>query len=168
MPFLIRLALILALPAALSACFTSKEPLIGADKAVFPYEEIVYAEADKGDPATLKRKGDAYSLKAANSDEEALFRFTPVADGLYVVQMEFTEDDEMRRLYALLKVDMEKKTVASYAAIAPDAGVTAPGLVPCGDDTVCIELLDGYITYARSTIDAGRPPDTIYNIISVK
>lgn len=168
MPFLIRFALVVAFGGALSGCFISKEPLIGADKAVFPYAEITYAEADNGKPATLIRKGDAYSLKAETSDEEALLRFAPAGDGLYVVQMEFVEDNAVRRLFALLKVDLEKKTVASYASVAPDDGVTAAGLSNCGEDTVCIKSLDGYIAYARSTIEAGREPDATYDIISLK
>ena len=31
----------------LSACFTSEEPLIGADDAVFPFERIVFAEVSR-------------------------------------------------------------------------------------------------------------------------
>ena len=49
----------------LSACFTSEEPLIGADDAVFPFERIVFAEVSRSDDQqSWTRKGDAYSLAA--------------------------------------------------------------------------------------------------------
>ena len=77
----------------LAACFTSKEPLIGAADAAFPFERIVFAEVSRADDRqTWTRKGDAYSWRPDENDErEAVMRLKAVGDNLYVVQMEFTE-----------------------------------------------------------------------------
>ena len=122
MPFLIRFALVVAFGGALSGCFISKEPLIGADKAVFPYAEITYAEADNGKPATLIRKGDPPTAsRPRRATKRRCYASPRPATESYVVQMEFVEDNAVRRLFALLKVDL-KKTVASYASVAPYDG----------------------------------------------
>jgi hypothetical protein len=156
-------------PLALAGCFTSPEPLIGADQAVFPYQRIVFGEADRQDDRqTWTRKGDSYSFKPDDGDEkEALVRLLPVAENLYVVQMEFPEDDQTQRLFALLKVDLAAMTAESYSAIIPDDFQDVPGLSRC-EDVVCIGGLDAYIAYARAGIAAGHPPDTTYRIISLE
>ena len=153
----------------LGGCFTSPEPLIGADQAVFPYDTIVFAEADRPDDRqTFQRKGDAYSFRPGGDDEqEALVRPMPAGDNLYVAQMEIPEDDKPRRLFALIKVDEKAMTAATYAAVMPDDFEDVAGLSKCGD-VVCIDNLDAYVAFARAGIDAGRPPDIQYRIISLE
>lgn len=153
----------------LAGCFTSAEPLIGPDQAVFPYDKIVYGQIDRQDDLqTWMRKGDAYSFRPnEGSEREAFVRLMPAGDNLYVVQMEFPEDEPLRRLFALLKVDLGAMTAASYSAIIPDNFRGVPGLSQC-QDVVCIDSLDAYIAYARAGIDAGHPPDAEYRIISLE
>jgi hypothetical protein len=153
----------------LAGCFTSPAPLIGADQAVFPYEKIIFADADRQDDRqTWVRQGDAYSFRPdENSTREAFVRLMPAGNNLYVVQMEFPEDEQMRRLFALVKVDLGAMTAASYSAIIPDNFQNVPGLSQC-EDVVCIDSLDAYIAYARAGIEAGNPPDVTYRIISLE
>lgn len=153
----------------LSACFTSEEPLIGAEDAVFPFERIVFAEVSRSDDQqSWTRKGDAYSWQPDESNEqEAVMRLKAVGDDLYLVQMEFTERDRPERLYALLKADLPAKRVTAYASIMPDAFAAQPGLSIC-DKAVCIDDVDAYVAYAKGRIDAGFPPDAEYEIIEMK
>lgn len=151
----------------LAACFTAKEPLIGPDDAVFPFERIVFAEVSRPDDRqSLTRKGDAYSFRPDQSDErEAFVRLKQAGDNLYVFQMEFPENERTERLYALLRADVAAGLVQSFAAIRPDAFEAQPGLSICGNDLVCIDDLDAYVAYAKGRIDAGGPPDAEYRII---
>jgi hypothetical protein len=153
----------------LAACFTSEEPLIGAGDAVFPLERIVFAEVSRPDDTqTWTRKGDAYSWRIDEGDErEALMRLKAAGENLYVVQMEFSEAGEARRLYALLLADVPAKRVYSYASIKPDAFEAQSGLSIC-DGSVCIEDLDAFVAYAKGRIDAGVPPDAEYEIIEME
>ncbi len=153
----------------LAGCFTSPESLIGADQAVFPYDKIVFAHVDhQDDRQTWVRDGDAYSFRPdERSEREARVRLMPAGDNLYVVQMELPEDEQIRRLFALVKVDLGAMTAASYSAIIPDSFKDVPGLSQC-QDVVCIDSLEAYIAYARAGIDAGHPPDAEYRIISLE
>lgn len=153
----------------LAACFTSKEPLIGPADAAFPFERIVFAEVSRADdPQTWVRKGDAYSWRQdENEEREAVMRLKTVGDNLYVVQMEFVEQDQPERLYALLKADLPAKRVYSFAGIKPDDFAALPGLVLCSSN-VCIEDLDAYVAYAMGLIDAGAKPDAEYAIIELE
>ena len=172
MQILVRAFAAILLAAGLSGCFSSDKPLIGADIAVFPYQKIVYTEEDRDEPQTLTRTGDAYILTAPNSEETARIRFAPAGNGLganfYVAEMEFTQDDQTRRLYAVLKLDAEAKQVQSYVAVKPDDPVKAPGLTPCEEDTLCIDSLGAYLDYAKQSIESGRPPDAVYTLISLE
>jgi hypothetical protein len=154
---------------SLAACFTSKEPLIGAGDAAFPFDRIVFAEVSRADDRqTWTRKGDAYSWRPdENEEREAVMRLKAVGDNLYLVQMEFTEADQPKLLYALLKADVPAKRIYSFAAIKPDAFAALPGLSLC-DSAVCIDDLDAYVAYARGLIDAGAPPDAEYEIIEME
>jgi hypothetical protein len=153
----------------LTACFTSKDPLIGGADAVFPFERIVFAEVSRADDRqTWTRKGDAYSWRMDEGDErEALMRLKAAGENLYVVQMEFSEAGEAQRLYAVLLADVPAKRIYSYASIKPDAFEAQPGLSIC-DDSVCIEDLDAYVAYAKGRIEAGHPPDAEYEIIEME
>jgi hypothetical protein len=153
----------------LAACFTSKEPLIGAADAAFPFERIVFAEVSRADDRqTWTRKGDAYGWRPDESDErEAVMRLKAVSDGLYLVQMEFTENGRAERLYGVVKPDLAARRVHSYATVKPDKFEAQPGLTLC-DTSVCIEDLDAYVAYAKGLIDAGTPPDAEYEIIEME
>lgn len=153
----------------LSACFTSEEPLIGGEDAVFPFERIIFAEVSRPDDRqSWTRKGDAYSWRPDESNErEAVMRLKAVGDDLYLVQMEFAERDQPERLYALLKADLPAKRVYSFTGIKPDAFEAQPGLSIC-NSAVCIEDLDAYLAYAKGRIDAGVAPDAEYEIIEMK
>jgi hypothetical protein len=155
----------------LGGCFTAKEPLIGPDDAVFPFERIVFEEVSRPDDdrQSLIRKGDAYSFRPdASNEREALVRLKQVGDNLYVFQMEFVENGKTERLYALLRADAAAGLVQSFAAIRPDGFEAQPGLSVCSDDLICIDDLDAYIAYAKGRIDAGAPPDAEYRIIETE
>ena len=163
-----RILSMILLCLGLTACFTSEEPLIAAEDAVFPFERIVFAEVSRPDDRqTWTRKGDAYSFRPDDEEREALMRLKAVGDNLYVVQMELNENEGPERLYALLKADLPAKRVYSYAAIMPDAFQAEPGLPIC-DKAVCIADLDAYVAYAKGRIDAGVPPDVEYQIIEME
>jgi hypothetical protein len=153
----------------LAACFTSKEPLIGAEDGVFPFDRIVFVEVSRADDRqTWTRKGDAYGWRIDEGDErEASMRLRAVGENLYVVQMEFSEAGRAQRLYALLRADVPAKRVYSYASIKPDAFEAQPHLSIC-DDSVCVEDLNAYVAYAKGLIDAGAPPDAEYEIIEME
>jgi hypothetical protein len=168
-----RVAIVLALASvSLGGCFVSKGPLIAGDKAAFPYDKIVYAERGSSKATTMVRDGTAYLLKPAAGDGDGHIRLLKVADDLYVVELDFVENDQVHYLHGLLKVDLPAKTVASYKSIAGDADAKlGPGLSHCDErDTqqVCIDRLDAYIDYARNAIAAGAKPDTVYTIVSVE
>ncbi len=153
----------------LAGCFTSKEPLIGPEDAVFPYQTIVFGDAgNPDDRQTWTRKGDAYSFRPDDSeDREASVRLKDIGKDLYVVQMEFLDEDKLQRLFALLSVDLAARHAKSYAAIMPDDFQDLPGLAKC-EDVVCIDDLDAYVAYARAAMQSGRPPDAEYRIISLE
>jgi len=156
----------------LAGCFVSKGPLIAGDKADFPYDKIVYTEQGSSHVTTIVRQGSAYLMRPKDSDNDGHVRLLKVADDLYVVQLDFVENDRPHYLYGLLKVDLAAKTVASYKSMAGDADAElGPGLSHC-DKTdvkqVCIDRLGAYIDYARKAITAGAKPDTVYTIVSVE
>ncbi len=162
---ILRLFCLLAATAALSGCFSAEKSLIAADQAVFPYKEIVWME-DKGtEEVTITRDGDAYRFRPKDAGSDGFLRFMPVGD-LFLTELEFIEGDRVNRLYALIKVDMDAKTVQSFAAVAPN-NFDLPGFTPC-DDAMCIDDLDAYLAYGRRLIDDGRPPDAVYRIISAE
>jgi hypothetical protein len=162
-----RILFLVLICLGLSACFTSPVPLIGPDDAVFPFDRIVFGEVSRPDDRqTWTRKGDAYSYRPDASEErEAQMRLKRVAENLYVVQMEFTEDNQIRRVYALLKANLEAERVYAYSSIIPDNFADVPGLRKC-DEVVSIDDLDTYIAYARAGMEAGHPPEAEYRIIS--
>ena len=159
-----RLLAVLVLAAGLSGCFTAQTPLIG-DKAVFPYEKIVWMEEKGTEEVTMTHEGNAYRFRPKEAKSDGFLRLMPVGD-LTLAELEFSEAEKVNRLYAVLKVDMEAKTVQSFAAVAPD-GFDEEGFTPC-DDGMCVDSLDAYIAYARRLIDDGRPPDGVYRIIATE
>lgn len=164
-----RVLLLALMCLGLTACFTSKEPLIGAEDAVFPFERIVFAEASRPDDRqSWTRKDGAYSWRIdEGNDREAFMRLKAVGENLYLVQMEFTDSGKTQRLYALVRADVPAKRVHSYASIRPDAFDVRPGLAIC-DSFICIDDLDAYLAYAKGFIDAGGPPDAEYAIIEME
>ena len=164
MPIVIRILAVLALAGGLAGCFTSEKSLVG-DKAVFPFETIVWKE-DKGtEEVTMKRQGDHYLFRPKEADSDGYLRFMPAGD-LYVAELEFTEEGEVNHLYAILKVDLTAKTVEAYASMAPN-NFSEDGFTAC-EGGMCIDNLDAYVAYGKRLIDDGRPPDSVYRIISTK
>jgi hypothetical protein len=169
-----RAAAVLAVASVcLGGCFVSKKPLIAEDKAVFPYEKIVYLAQGSSDRRTLIRAGSAYVNEAkSGSDDDGHVRLLKVADTLYVAEVDATENNEVQYYYELLKVDLAAKTAVAYKALAGDGDSDlGPGLSRCdreGQEQVCIDKLDAYVAYARRAIDAGAKPDTAYTIVSLE
>jgi hypothetical protein len=166
---LLRQFAVLAITLGMAGCFTSREPLIGPEDAVFPFDRIVFGEVSRpNDRQSLVRKGDAYSFRPDDSEErEAFLRLKAVGENLYVVEMAFTEDDQVQRLHAVLKADPAAMRVYSFAAIRPDAFVAEPGLSVCGN-MACIDDLDAYVAYAIRRIEAGVPADAVYRLIALE
>lgn len=161
----VRIVAVMLLAAGLSACFSSEQPLVGPDQAVFPYETIVFASENGGDPQTLVHRGDAYIAEA--DGPELRMRFMPIGDGFYVAQAAGEDGDESVRLYGIVKLDTRAMKAMSFAVMAPGELVDQPGFSDCGDDMVCFANLDVYVDYARARIAAGADPDVIYTIISL-
>jgi hypothetical protein len=161
----LRCLLLFGLTAALAGCFTADESLIAPDKAAFPYEKIVWQETDNQDQVTMVRDGAAYRFRPSGADSDGLLRLMEVED-LYLAELEFVETEETNRLYAVLKIDADGKTVRSYAAVAP-SGFAQEGFRDCPNGT-CIDKLDAYLAYARRLIADGRPPDQTYKIITTE
>jgi hypothetical protein len=155
---------VVAVALCLSGCFVSKKPLIGADKAAFPFTRIVYKEKNGKETQTITREGSSYVLHGAKPDQRIDLRFLPVGDGYYVGQLIGKDNQGATAiLYAFLKVDFGKKLVESYNAVGSDSDV-GPGLTKCGQD-ICIDSLDAYVAAARAKIKAGGKPDATYVIV---
>ncbi len=160
-----RFAVLLAAVFALSACYASDTPLIPVDKAVFPFERITY-EAPNSDRVTLVRKGDAYETVETGGQQPNTVLFMPVAGDLYVAEVTSADKGVSKTLHALIQVDMENKTVRSYATNGEDKDA-GPGLSLC-DDGICVADLDAYIDHARAQIAAGAQPDVVYTIVDTE
>lgn len=165
MKTILRLFSVIAAAAALSGCFSAEKSLIPADKAVFPSKTIVWMEDQGTEQVTLTRDGNAYRFHPKDAKSDGFLRFMPIGD-LYLAELEFSEADKVNRLYAILKVDMDARTVQSYAAVAPDK-FDLPGFTPC-DDAFCVDDLNAYVEYGLRLIKDGRPPDSVYRIISTE
>jgi hypothetical protein len=161
------MALAIPLAMALGGCFISETPLIGAEEAVFPFETISYKQGNEEKPAELVRDGDTYVIPDPEGKVRVEVRFKDLGDGLYLAQMSGEEDGKLSILYAVLKVDFDKKTAESYKAVGKDEFVRE-GLRKCGDGSLCIDNLDVYLDLARSAIAAGEQPDITYEILSTK
>jgi hypothetical protein len=161
------MALAIPLAMALGGCFISEKPLISAEEAVFPFETVTYKQPNDDTPEKLVRQGDSYVITAADSSATVEVRFKDLGDGLYLAQFSGNENGKISILYAVLKVDFDKKTAESYKAVGKDEFVRE-GLRNCGDGTLCIDNLDVYLDLARSAIAAGEQPDVTYEIISME
>lgn len=166
-------AIVLALAGVgLAGCFISTDPLISAGEAAFPYHKIVYTEQGSTKQMTMIHEGSFYQVQETSSDTKGQIRLLKAADDLYVVQLDVRDKSKVEYLYALLKVDLSAKTVASYKAMAENADAEpGPGLRRCDDhdtEQVCIDRLDAYVDYARKAIAAGAKPQAVYTIVSVE
>ena len=150
----------------LAGCFLSDGPLIDPQKAVFPYERIVYKEETSDDQLVLVHQGDAYLPSGRDSDANVGIRFLPVGDNLYLAEVKGVSDGKATYLHAILAVDPDKKTARSYAAVG-DEKDAAPGLRACHDD-ICIDDVAAYVARAKAAIAAGGDPDAIYTIVEMK
>lgn len=164
-----RWTMALAIPLAmvLSGCFISEQPLIGAADAVFPFQTMTYKQGNEEKPAELRRDGDAYIIPDPEGKVRVEVRFKDLGDGLYLAQMSGEENGKLSILYAVLKVDFDKKIAESYKAVGKDEFVRE-GLRKCGDGSLCIDNLDVYLDLARSAIAAGEKPDVTYEIIAME
>lgn len=167
MRFLRSLAVV-ALPILVAGCYTSAKPLITADKAVFPYEKIVYADSADKKPLTLTHEGDAY-VQTTDKGEKVQLLFMPVRDDLYVVQ--FGGDvgtGSLLYLYGLVKLDAAGKSALTYVSVA-DKSDAGPGLELCPDNgSICLTDLQPYVDHALKLFDAGATPESGYQITELQ
>jgi hypothetical protein len=155
----LRALAVALLAAGLAGCFVTEKPLIAADEAVFPYQKIIFTAEDE--PVTLTREGDVYVMTGKDPGPRIEVLLRSLGDDLYLIQVGGLEEGKPNYLYAVVKVDVNARTAQSFKAIAQDADA-GPGLRRCGDNQVCIDDLEAYLTLAKATIAAGAPPDIQY------
>jgi len=152
-------------PLSLAGCYMTQTPLITPDKAVFPYQRIVYTEASSEKPITLTHEGDSYTTKNEKGDT-ATVRFQQVGDNLYVAQLGSKTEQGEVYLYGLVRVDTTAKTADAFTVFAdkPDIEAGMPAC-PDGSGMVCLTDLQTYIDYATKQAGApGAKPATTYTL----
>lgn len=154
---------------ALAGCYISREELISASDAVFPYQRIVFAEVGSEstpeDHSVLVRQGDSY--RSDDAEDPGEYRFKRVAADTYALQVAMPEDPDMPFLFAFVKLDPAAGIARAYKIIA-DESETAPGMTKCNDGSLCFDRLDAYVAHAQKAIAAGAEPDAEYKIIEAK
>lgn len=78
----LKLTMLTLTALALQGCFVSTEPLLKADKAVFPFQKLTFKSDSKS--VTLTREGDMY--KILDDDDAPNYLFMKVNDNLYIGQ----------------------------------------------------------------------------------
>jgi hypothetical protein len=156
----------LVLGTALSGCYISETPLIGARDAVFPYETIRYREANGSELMTMVHEGDAYVMRKDGEPGELQFRFKEIGKDLYLAQLIGDEGGKPAILYSVVRVDWKNRTADSYKAVA-DMADEGPGLSKCGNSELCIDDLEKYLTIARQAVATGKPA-AAYEIVEAK
>jgi hypothetical protein len=146
---------------SLSACYTSKEPLI-ADDAVADHASLTFlGEGDDAKPMTFTRDGNSYVTDA--DGEEARLHLKPVQGDYYVAQLNVPGDEGLPQiLYAFMRLDVNAGVADTWLSVGTEADVR-PGLSEC-DDVICIDDLAAYIAYGQEKIAAGAPPDTTFKV----
>jgi hypothetical protein len=72
------------------------------------------------------------------------------------------EDASVQRLYALVRIDLDKKVAETFASMGDEKDV-GPGLRAC-EAGICIDDLAAYVTRAQARVDADEKPDTVFDI----
>ena len=146
----------------LSGCFSADKPLLTDDNSVTPYTTITFVEQGSDDtPDVMTRQGKAYINHAKDGDR--VLRFMAVKDNWYVAEMSGADEDaSVQRLYALVRIDLDKKVAETFASMGDEKDV-GPGLRAC-EAGICIDDLAAYITRAQARVDAGEKPDTVFDI----
>jgi hypothetical protein len=165
---LLRILSAIVLPLLVGGCYTSEKPLVSADKAVFPYEKIVYTEAGQTDQQTMTHQGNAYVMKNDKGDQIGLL-FMPVKGDYYVVQMGGKTDKGEAYLYGLVKLNADAKTADVYAMVADKSDI-GPSLPACkdADSSICLTDLQPYIDHAMAMTGDGKKPAATYNLVELK
>ena len=157
----LRIALVVLALLTLSACYTSKEPLIG-DDAVADHASLTFlGEGDDAKPVTFTRDGNGYLTTA--DGEEARLHLKPVEGDYYVAQLSGPGEEGLPQfLYAFMRLDTGAGVAETWLSVGTGADVR-PGLSEC-DDVICIDDLAAYIAYGQEMVAAGEAPDTTFKI----
>ncbi len=163
-----RVVAALVLPLLGAGCYMSEKPLISAEKAVFPYETIVYTEAGQTDQQTMTHQGNAYVMKNDKGNQIELL-FMPVKDNFYVVQMGGKTDQGEAYLYGLIKLNAGAKTADGYAMVAEKSDI-GPTLPACkdADSSICLTDIQSYIDHALGQTGEGKKPAVTYSLVELK
>jgi len=159
----ITLPALALLTCGLAGCFTAEQSWLNDDNSVAPYQTITFQESDSTDVNVLNRVGNAYALTGGDVTLTLRFMPLPTRPDWYVAEVSGEEAGEVTRLYAVLNVDPQAGTAATYLAVAGDEDV-GQGLRECEDIMVCIDDLDAYVARALAVIDSGGEPDEVYAI----
>ena len=111
----------------LSGCLSADKPLLTDDNSVTPYTTITFVEQGSDDtPDVMTRQGKAYINHAKDGDR--VLRFMAVKDNWYVAEMSGADEDaSVQRLYALVRIDLDKKVAETFASMGDEKDV-GPGL----------------------------------------
>lgn len=147
---------------ALSACYTSKEPLVG-DDAVAPYATITFVSRSESDakPVVFRRDGNGYVTIGENG-EQARLHLKPVEGDFYIAQLSGEDDGEAQYLYGFMRLDAAGKVAEAWRTFGTTADVR-PGLSTC-DDVICIDDLAAYVAYGQEAVAAGEEPTMAFDI----
>jgi hypothetical protein len=135
----------------LSGCFVSKNELITADSADFPFTTMTYVEENSKKTNTLKREGNKYM--ALGQKDQVYIRLNKINKDAYIGQMAMTDNGKSVYLFALLRFSDDRKSFTLSKAVADKDDIAAvknggTGLSICEDDTVCIPSLKAFAKYA--------------------
>jgi hypothetical protein len=151
--------------AGLAGCFTSETPLLTEANSIAPYAKIGFRGQRTQEVSTLTRMGTAYTIPSDDGSGTLTLRFIGTdRPNWYVAQMSAPPSGTgLDLLYAVLRVDLQKREAYAFKAVAPDPRETGPGLHLC-NDLVCIEDVKAYAAAAMAYADKGGSPDVIYEI----
>ena len=156
----VRQIFLICLAFGLAGCFTSETPLIDDDAAAAPFAKIRFAGEGEDKTSLAVRHDKSYIL--VEGDDLSVLRFRDYGDGLFVVELTGEADSLAPiRLYAVLKVDVERGRARAYMTMSSEEDVTE-GLHTCLENSMCIHDLDAYAALGRAAIAAGAEPDEVY------
>ena len=138
---------------ALTACFTSDEPLIDIAEASYPFQSITYEFPGEDDQVTLVKTGDSYAAPEEQGDGKLLLK--RISDDTYVLQIEYEDDGKPAYLYAVAKIAADRKTLKLFKPFAEQSDLEALSTgkygfsaCPKDPDIACVTDLDRYVEYA--------------------
>jgi hypothetical protein len=149
----------------LAGCFTSETPLLTEANSVAPYGKISFREQSTQEVSTLTRAGTAYTIPSDDGSGPLTLRFAGTErPNWYVVQVSAPPSGTgLDLLYAVVRLDLQKREAAAFKAVTADSADNGPGLRPC-NDLVCIEDIKAYAAMAMAYADKGGDPDATYEI----